>query len=252
MSRKKRQREDKGRNKRQTRKEKVQRSDDSRHNYEQQSEEKRRSAKPVEPLSAQTEAQAHYMMAIESSNITFGVGPAGTGKTYVCGAMGADMLMNGDVEKIILTRPAVEAGEKFGHLPGTLEEKYEEYLIPFRDVLNERLGRSRVDYLIKTGQIEAAPLAFMRGRTFNNCFIILDEAQNVSTNQMKMFLTRIGKGSTVVVNGDPKQKDIPGESGLMDAVNRLEKIGGVKSAFFDRSDVVRSGIVQQVIEAYES
>ena len=213
---------------------------------------KRRQVMQVKPLEAMTEAQAHYMMSIEGSSVTFGVGPAGTGKTYVCGAMAADMLLDNSVERIILTRPAVEAGESFGFLPGELEEKYEPFLLPFRDVLNERLGKSRVDYLIKKGDIEPATLAHMRGRTFKNAFIILDEAQNVTVTQMKMFLTRIGKGCTVVINGDLKQKDIREQSGLEDAISRLSEVGGIRTVAFEREDVVRSGIVQEIIEAYET
>lgn len=214
-------------------------------------EHRRKETKRVEPLQAKTEAQAHYMMNIESSNIVFGVGPAGTGKTYVCGAMAADMLLDGSIDQIVLTRPAVEAGESFGFLPGELDEKYEPYLQPFRDVLNERLGRSRVEYLIKSGDIETATLAHMRGRTFKNAFIILDEAQNVTKTQMKMFLTRIGEGCTVVVNGDLKQKDIKEPSGLDDALHRLKGVGGIKATHFEQEDVVRSGIVQRIVEAYE-
>lgn len=210
-----------------------------------------RQPRPVKPLAAQTEAQAHYLLSIKEATITFGVGPAGTGKTYVCGAMAADKLLDGSVDRIILTRPAVEAGESFGFLPGDLSEKFEPYLLPFRDVLNERLGKSRVNYFIKKGDIEPATLAHMRGRTFKSAFIILDEAQNVTKTQMKMFLTRIGEGCTVVVNGDPRQKDIKDESGLIDAIERLSGTPGVKVARFMKEDVVRSGIVQRVIEAYE-
>lgn len=206
----------------------------------------------AKPLQSQTEAQAHYIMSIESSKITFGVGPAGTGKTYVCGAMAADMLLNHQIEKIVVTRPAVDAGEEFGFLPGELDEKYAPYLMPFMDVMNERMGKSTVEYMVKTGKIEPATLAHMRGRTFKNAFIILDEAQNVTPTQMKMFLTRIGPGCTVVINGDPKQKDIPGESGLVDATNKIRHIPGVRIIQFEKEDVVRSGIVQKIVEAYES
>jgi len=208
-------------------------------------------ASKVEPLAPQTEAQAHYMMSIEEAVVTFGIGPAGTGKTFVCAAMAADMLTNHEIEQIIITRPAVDAGESLGFLPGELDEKFEPYLQPFRDVFTQRLGHSQYEYMLKSRKIEPAVLGHMRGRTFRNAFVILDEAQNVTPSQMKMFLTRIGPNCTVVVNGDPRQKDISGESGLIDAVSRLESLGKVRVARFDREDVVRSGIVQDIIERYE-
>ena len=207
--------------------------------------------KPVAPLQARTEAQGHYIIAIESAQLTFGVGPAGTGKTYICAAMAAEALSEKRIEKIILTRPAVEAGENLGFLPGELEDKIDPYMAPFMDVLHERLGRGFTDYLLKTGAIECAPLAFMRGRTFKNAMVILDEAQNTTPTQMKMFLTRIGEGSKVVVNGDPAQKDIPGASGLADAIGRLESLNRVRVVHFGREDVVRSGLVQAIVERYE-
>ena len=204
-----------------------------------------------EKLSAMNEAQAHYMMSINSSDLTFGVGPAGTGKTYVCGSLAAEALMSGKASHIIITRPAVEAGESLGFLPGEISEKYEPYIQPFREVLNERMGKSRVEYSMKRGQIEAAPLAYMRGRTFKDAFVILDEAQNTTPTQMKLFLTRIGKNCTVIVNGDLNQSDIRGQSGLDDAMNKLKHIKGIQSVVFDRADVVRSGLVQKIVEAYE-
>jgi phosphate starvation-inducible PhoH-like protein len=206
----------------------------------------------TQPLSPRSEVQWHYMTAIRESELTFGVGPAGTGKTYVCGALAAEALMNGEASRIIITRPAVESGERFGALPGELEEKYAPYLTPFRDVLDERLGRSHVSYLLKGGRIEAAPLAFMRGRTFRDSWVILDEAQNTTPGQMKMFLTRIGENCTVIVNGDERQKDIPGKSGLTDALERLSTLHRVRVIRFEREDVVRSGLVQDIVERYES
>ncbi len=203
------------------------------------------------PIAAQNKAQSLYINAIRSALVTFASGPAGVGKTWLAGALAAEKLEAGVIEKIIITRPAVEAGEKLGYLPGEVEEKYAPYLAPFRDVLDERLGKSFVDYLIKRGKIEAAPLAYMRGRTFKNALVILDEAQNTTPTQMKMFLTRIGENCTVVVNGDLLQKDIPGKSGFEDAITRLSFISNVTHVKFDHNDVVRSGIVQEIVQAYE-
>lgn len=212
----------------------------------------RRMQKPdrsaIEP---KNEAQKRYMCAIKSFDLTFATGPAGTGKTWLCAAMAAQALDEGLINKIIITRPAVEAGEHLGFLPGELEEKFDPYLQPFRDVLNERLGKSFVEYLIKTGAIEASPLAYMRGRTFKNAYVILDEAQNTTPMQMKMFLTRIGHNCKVIVNGDMSQKDIHGASGLEDAVNRLAWIPAVKHVKFSREDIVRSGLVGEIVKAYD-
>jgi phosphate starvation-inducible PhoH-like protein len=203
------------------------------------------------PLAPKTDSQRRYMNAIKHFQLVFGTGPAGTGKTYIAGAIAAQRLADKEIEKIVITRPAVDAGESLGFLPGELEEKYGVYIQPFRDVLDERLGKSFVDYLLRTGRIEAAPLAFMRGRTFKDCVVVLDEAQNTTPTQMKLFLTRIGEGCTVIVNGDLKQKDIPGPSGLEDALKRLSFIPNVKVVEFSRKDVVRSGLVQEIVEAYE-
>lgn len=206
--------------------------------------------KEIEPLRAYTEAQGRYIASIKDNTITFGIGSAGTGKTFVAGAFAADLLKEGLVDKIIITRPAVEAGESFGFLPGEIEEKYAPYLEPFRDVLNERLGKTFVTYLIKTGKIVASPLSFMRGKTFSDCVVILDEAQNVSPTQMKMFLTRIGQNCKVIIDGDVEQKDITGLSGLKDAVSRLSRVPSVGVVEFDIEDVVRSGIVKDILRAY--
>lgn len=202
----------------------------------------------IEPMN---ESQKRYIAAIKSFTLTFATGPAGTGKTWICGALAAQALDSGEIDKIIITRPAVEAGESLGFLPGELEDKFDPFLQPFRDVLNERLGKSFVDYLIKTGRIEAAPLAYMRGRTFKNSYVILDEAQNTSPMQMKMFLTRIGYNCKVIVNGDMSQKDIRGDSGLDDAVARLAWIPTVKHVKFTKDDVVRSGLVGEIVKAYD-
>jgi phosphate starvation-inducible PhoH-like protein len=164
--------------------------------------------------------------------------------------MAADALKAKQIKKIILTRPAVEAGESLGFLPGLLEEKFDPFMRPFKDVLNERLGQGFLSYAIKDGRIEALPLAYMRGMTFKDCWVILDEAQNTTPTQMKMFLTRIGAGSKVVVNGDLTQKDIPGRSGLSDAVKRVAKLPDVRVVGFTRADVVRDDIVQQIIDCY--
>ncbi|MCG5512874.1 PhoH family protein [Ectothiorhodospira shaposhnikovii] len=205
----------------------------------------------VKALEARTEAQGHYIIAIKSAQLTFGIGPAGTGKTYIAAAMAAEALASKRIERIILTRPAVEAGEHLGFLPGELAEKIDPYMAPFMDVFHERLGRGFTEYLVRHGTIECAPLAFMRGRTFRNAFVILDEAQNTTPTQMKLFLTRAGEGAKLIVNGDPRQKDIPGPSGLTDAVDRLQGLSGVRTVTFEAGDIVRSGLVQRVIERYE-
>jgi phosphate starvation-inducible PhoH-like protein len=203
------------------------------------------------PLEPQTDAQRHYMKAIKSSKLTFGTGPAGTGKTYVAGALAAELLTSKRVEKIIITRPGVEAGERFGFLPGEIEDKYAVYIEPFMDVLTERMGKGHVEYCMRTGKIKGAPLAFMRGSTFKNAVVIFDEAQNATPTQMKMFLTRIGEDCTIVVNGDINQKDIPGPSGLAHAVKLIRSVPGVRVVEFTRADIVRSGLVQLVVEKYE-
>lgn len=204
----------------------------------------------LSPIEAKTPNQKRYINAIKSNVITFGTGPAGTGKTYVCTALAAQALKNKQVDRIILTRPAVEAGESLGFLPGELNEKFEPWIIPFVEVLNERLGKTHVEYLLRNGTIDAVPLAYMRGRTFNRSFVILDEAQNTTPTQMKMFLTRIGYDSTIVVNGDMDQIDIHGPSGLEDAVRRTGWIPQVSHIEFKQEDIVRSGIVGDIVSAY--
>lgn len=207
--------------------------------------------KPVKPLHAMTEAQHTYLQSFDKNIITFGIGSAGTGKTYCAGAYAADLIKNGEVETIIITRPAVEAGESFGFLPGELEDKYAPYLEPFKFVLNERLGKSYVDYLIKTGRIIASPLSFMRGRTFTNAVVILDEAQNTTPSQMMLFLTRIGQNCKVIIDGDLGQKDISGISGLQDAISKLRHVNSINVVEFGIDDVVRSGIVKDILIAYQ-
>lgn len=206
----------------------------------------------LEPLQALTKAQGAYITAILENVITFGIGPAGTGKSYVVAGLAADMLREKKIDRILLTRPGVEAGEKFGFIPGELEEKYAPYIEPFRDIFNERLGRSQVDYLIKHKRICAMPLAFMRGRTFKNCWAILDEAQNTTPGQMKLFLTRIGDNCKVIIDGDIEQKDITTQSGLSDAVNKLKNTRKVGIVEFTVEDVVRSGIVKDILRAYST
>ena len=204
------------------------------------------------PLEAKTKSQKKYICAIKSHCLTFGIGPAGTGKSYCATTLAAEALSSGRIERIILTRPAVEAGEQLGHLPGDLNEKFSVYIDPFRDILNERLGKGAVDYNLRHGIIVAAPLAFMRGKTFGgDTFVILDEAQNTSVAQMKMFLTRIGEDCKVVVNGDVKQSDLRGQNGLADAVTRFRGLAGVRIHEFEREDIVRSGLVRAVIDRYE-
>jgi phosphate starvation-inducible PhoH-like protein len=204
------------------------------------------------PLQAQTPAQQCYINAIKSHCLTFGIGPAGTGKSYCAGALAAEALESGRIERIILTRPAVEAGEQLGFLPGEVEDKYAVYIDAFRDILNERLGRGVVDYCLRHGRIVGAPLAYMRGKTFNNnTFVILDEAQNTTPAQMKMFLTRIGENSKVVINGDIRQSDIRGPNGLQDAIEKVRGLPGVHIHSFERADIVRSGLVKHILDRYE-
>jgi phosphate starvation-inducible protein PhoH and related proteins len=205
----------------------------------------------VEPLSALNESQKRYIAAIKSATLTFGIGPAGTGKTYIAGALAAQAFESKSVDTIIITRPAVDAGESLGFLPGELEEKYAVYIDPFRSVLEERLGKGAVGYMLRHKSILPQPLAYMRGKTFKNAFVILDEAQNVSPDQMKMFLTRIGHNCKVVVDGDLSQKDIRGPSGLDDARKRLAWIPSVRVVEFGLDDIVRSGIVADIIKSYE-
>jgi phosphate starvation-inducible PhoH-like protein len=197
--------------------------------------------------------QKRYLRAISRHAINFGVGPAGTGKTYLAVACAVDALQSDRVLRIVLVRPAVEAGERLGFLPGDMAQKVDPYLRPLYDALYEMLGFERVATLIERNVIEVAPLAFMRGRTLNDAFVILDEAQNTTREQMKMFLTRIGFGSTAVVTGDVTQIDLPRKSvsGLKHALHILAKVEGVSFSFFSPGDVVRHPMVQRIVEAYE-
>jgi phosphate starvation-inducible PhoH-like protein len=201
-----------------------------------------------------TPAQASYMMALERDEMVFALGPAGTGKTYIAVAQAISKLMRGEVSKLILSRPAVEAGEKLGFLPGDLKEKVDPYLRPLYDAMHDCMPAEQVERRLASGEIEVAPLAFMRGRTLADAFIILDEAQNTTPAQMKMFLTRFGENSRMVICGDPNQTDLPGgtaASGLTDAVARLERVQGITMSRFGAGDVVRHPIVGRIVDAYE-
>jgi phosphate starvation-inducible protein PhoH and related proteins len=198
--------------------------------------------------------QRRYLDAIDQFDLVFGVGPAGTGKTYLAMAQAVAYLLAKRVTRIILARPAVEAGEKLGFLPGDLQEKVNPYLRPLYDALYDMLDGDRVERLLERGVIEVAPIAFMRGRTLNDAFVILDEAQNTTSEQMKMFLTRIGFGSKAVVTGDITQIDLPPGriSGLVESLKVLSRIEGIATIYFDERDVVRHALVQQIVKAYEA
>ncbi len=204
-------------------------------------------------ISPKTENQKYYIEAIRNHDIVFGIGPAGTGKTYLAVAMAVSALVNEQVRSIILTRPAVEAGEKLGFLPGDVAQKVNPYLRPLHDALNDMLGPEKSSDLIEREVIEIAPLAFMRGRTLSNAFIILDEAQNTTREQMKMFLTRIGFDSMAVITGDITQVDLPNKrhSGLLQAKTLLNKIDGIKFCNFSMTDIVRHPLVQKIVNAYD-
>ncbi|GAA0672023.1 phosphate starvation-inducible PhoH-like protein [Sphingomonas insulae] len=201
-----------------------------------------------------TPAQAHYMRELATNDMIFALGPAGTGKTYIAVAQAVSQLITGSVQRLILSRPAVEAGEKLGFLPGDMKDKVDPYLRPLYDALHDCLPAEQVERRITSGEIEIAPIAFMRGRTLADAFVILDEAQNTTPAQMKMFLTRFGQNSRMVICGDPNQTDLPGgvgASGLADATVRLEGVEGISMTRFTAADVVRHPIVGRIVEAYE-
>ena len=207
--------------------------------------------KLVEP---RTDAQKAYVRSLFNNELAFGIGPAGTGKTYLAVAVGVSMFLGGHVDRIILSRPAVEAGEKLGYLPGDMKDKVDPYMQPLYDALNDFLPGKQLAKLIEEKRIEIAPLAFMRGRTLANAFVVLDEAQNATTMQMKMFLTRLGEGSRMVITGDPSQVDLPRgvQSGLADAERLLKTIPNISFNYFTSKDVVRHPLVAAIIEVYEA
>ena len=211
----------------------------------------KRKVHEIKPLN---EAQHRYMNSIKAHQVTLGIGPAGTGKTWLAAMLAAEALEKHHIEKIVVTRPAVEAGESLGFLPGEMDEKYEPYFRPVRDALEEYFGSGTLEYYMKAGIVEARPLAFLRGATIKDAWLIADEMQNATPTQMKMLLTRIGENSKFIINGDPSQCDLPASvnSGLTDALSRLKKIGGINAVAFEQKDIVRSGIVQEIVRAYES
>lgn len=206
-----------------------------------------------QPIRVKTIGQREYVNQMKKQDVVFGIGPAGTGKTFLAVVMAVKALKKGDIKRIILTRPAVEAGESLGFLPGDLKEKVDPYLRPLYDSLHVILGQEHTTRLIERGTIEIAPLAYMRGRTLDDAYVILDEAQNTTPNQMKMFLTRLGFGSKMIVTGDITQVDLPRgtESGLRSVEQRLNKVSGVSFVYLKQQDVVRHPVVQRIIEAYE-
>lgn len=205
------------------------------------------------PIRVKTLGQRHYVTAIQKHDIVFGIGPAGTGKTYLAVVLATVALKKGVIKRIVLTRPAVEAGENLGFLPGDLQEKVDPYLRPLYDALHDVLGSEQTAKLLERGIIEVAPLAYMRGRTLDDSFVILDEAQNTTPEQMKMFLTRLGFGSKMVITGDITQIDLPKgkRSGLIEAQNRLKQVKGLSFIYMQQADVVRHPLVGRIIAAYE-
>ncbi len=215
---------------------------------------KQRSAGVKRMVQPRSPNQRKYVEAIEQGDMTFGIGPAGTGKTYLAVAMAVSALVAKKVSRIILVRPAVEAGERLGFLPGSLQEKVDPYLRPLYDALYDLLDPQKVDKMLESNVIEVAPLAFMRGRTLNDAFIIMDEAQNTTTEQMKMFVTRLGNNSKAVITGDLTQTDLPNpkKSGLLEALHVLDGVEGIRFCHFEDVDVVRHHLVQRIVRAYDS
>jgi phosphate starvation-inducible protein PhoH and related proteins len=215
---------------------------------------KQRGAGTKRSVQPRTPNQRKYLEALEANDMVFGLGPAGTGKTYLAVAMAVNALLAKKVSRIILVRPAVEAGERLGFLPGSLQEKVDPYMRPLYDALYDLIDPAKVDRMLETGVIEIAPLAFMRGRTLNEAFIIMDEAQNTTNEQMKMFLTRLGNGSKAVITGDLTQIDLPNprKSGLWEALRVLDGVEGIRFCHFEDVDVVRHALVQRIVQAYDS
>lgn len=203
------------------------------------------------PFKPQNNSQVQFVSAIKSNTVTFGLGPAGTGKTYCTAAVASEYLASGMVDKIVFTRPAVEAGPGMGFLPGKLEDKFDPYFSAFKNCLIQLLGKGVVDCAIKNGNITTEPLAYMRGKTFNNAFVVLDEAQNCTEAELKMFITRIGKGACFVINGDLDQADIGASSGLYSTIRRIESVSQIFVHEFDYDDIVRSGIVKDILCCYQ-
>lgn len=205
-------------------------------------------------VAPKTEAQGRYLDKLARHDLVFGVGPAGTGKTFLAVAHGVSKLLSGKVDRLIVTRPAVEAGERLGFLPGDLKEKVDPYLAPIWEALSDLMGREALDRRRDRGEVEVAPIAFMRGRTLSHAYVIVDEAQNATRLQMKMILTRLGEGASMAVTGDPSQIDLPNlrDSGLAHAVSLLENVEGVAIARFDSADVVRHPLVERIVRAYEA
>ena len=212
---------------------------------------KRRDDRKLQEVHPLNKAQEEYIKAINANQLIFATGPAGTGKSYISAAMAAVALEKKQISKMILTRPAVEAGESLGFLPGELEDKYQPYIEPFLSILYETLGKSTTEYYLKNKIIEARPMAFMRGMTFKDCWVILDEAQNTTPKQMQLFLTRIGENSKIIIDGDTTQCDINGPSGLVDGLNVCAGLPDSKFVRFTRDDVVRSGMVANIIKRYD-
>ena len=205
-------------------------------------------------VQARSPGQRAYLSALRERDMVFALGPAGSGKTYLAVAMGVSLLLAGKVERIVLSRPAVEAGERLGFLPGDMKEKIDPYLRPLYDALHDMLPAEQIANRMESGEIEIAPLAFMRGRTLAHCYVILDEAQNTTPMQMRMFLTRLGEGSRMVITGDPSQTDLPGgqRSGLADTVDTLKNVDGVRFIRLTAQDVVRHDLVTRIVEAYDA
>ncbi|MCA0248403.1 MAG: PhoH family protein [Proteobacteria bacterium] len=205
-------------------------------------------------VQARSPGQRTYLAALRERDMVFALGPAGSGKTYLAVAMGVSLLLAGKVERIVLSRPAVEAGERLGFLPGDMKEKIDPYLRPLYDALHDMIPAEQIAHRMESGEIEIAPLAFMRGRTLAHCYVILDEAQNTTPMQMRMFLTRLGEGSRMVITGDPSQTDLPGgqKSGLNDAIDTLKEVDGVRFVRLTSKDVVRHDLVTRIVEAYDA